>query len=120
MKKTRRKFSNEFKAKVAIEALRERYSLSELAQKFEIHPNQIAKWKKYFLDNATAAFESNGKSSNEANEDDVNSWAYPWGFSRHINSGFACVPSKNLITNIGFGDNATHTTGNIQVVENSK
>ncbi len=69
MKKTRRKFSNEFKAKVAIEALRERYSLSELAQKFEIHPNQIAKWKKYFLDNATAAFESNGKSSNEANED---------------------------------------------------
>ena len=69
MKKTRRKFSNEFKAKVAIEALRERYSLSELAQKFEIHPNPIAKWKKYFLDTATAAFESNGKSSNEANED---------------------------------------------------
>jgi transposase len=56
MKKTRRKFSREFKAKVAIESIRERLTLAELAQKFEIHPNQISKWKKEFMDNAAAAF----------------------------------------------------------------
>lgn len=56
MKKTRRKFSREFKAKVSIESIRERLTLAELAQKFEIHPNQISKWKKEFMDNAAAAF----------------------------------------------------------------
>ena len=61
MRKTRRKFSNEFKARVSIEALKERHSLSELAERFEIHPNQISKWKKDFLENASAVFEVSGK-----------------------------------------------------------
>lgn len=56
MKTTRRKFSREFKAKVAIETIRERLTLSELALKFEVHPNLISKWKKDFMDNAAAAF----------------------------------------------------------------
>jgi transposase len=37
----RRSFSAEFKAKVAIEALKEQHTLQELAQKYELHPNQI-------------------------------------------------------------------------------
>lgn len=41
----------------------------------------------------------------------VDSWAYPWAFARHKNSGMACVPSKSLIKNIGFGKEATHTLG---------
>ncbi len=39
----------------------------------------------------------------------VNSWALQWGYARHKNSGLTCIPSKSLIENIGFGDDATHT-----------
>jgi transposase len=57
-KRSRRKFSAEFKTKVVIEALKERYSVEELARKFDLHPNQISIWKKEFLSKASIAFES--------------------------------------------------------------
>ena len=57
MKAQRQKHSGTFKAKVAIEALQERETLSELAKKYEIHPNQIARWKKEFLERAPQLFE---------------------------------------------------------------
>ena len=56
MKRSRRKFSSSFKAKVAIEAIKEQSSLQELAAKFELHPNQISGWKREFLENADLAF----------------------------------------------------------------
>jgi transposase-like protein len=59
MTKSRRKFSSAYKAKVAIEALKERESLAELSKRFEVHPNIISKWKKEFIENSAAAFESN-------------------------------------------------------------
>lgn len=58
MKKERRKFSSSFKAKVAIEAIKEVSTIQELASKYEIHANQISLWKKEFLDNANSVFES--------------------------------------------------------------
>tara|TARA_B110000285_G_scaffold93552_1_gene106942 strand:- start:802 stop:1080 length:279 start_codon:yes stop_codon:yes gene_type:complete len=58
MKKTRRKFSNSFKTKVALEAIKERFTTQELASKFEVHSNQINSWKKEFLTNASSAFET--------------------------------------------------------------
>lgn len=57
----RRKFSSNFKTKVVLEALSERHTLQELSRKYEVHPNQIAKWKAMFLEGANQVFE-NGKS----------------------------------------------------------
>lgn len=56
MKRSRRKFSAQFKAKVALEAIKERETLAELAKRFEIHPNQISQWKREFLEHADQAF----------------------------------------------------------------
>lgn len=39
----------------------------------------------------------------------IDTWDFHWALSRHMNSGLSCVPSKNLVVNIGFGENATHT-----------
>jgi transposase-like protein len=52
MSNKRRKHSDEFKAKVVLEALREESTLSELGAKYEIHPNVITSWKSEFLRNA--------------------------------------------------------------------
>ena len=68
MRKTRRKFTSEFKSKVAIEALKERYSLSELAERFELHPNQISQWKQEFLEKSKDVFD---KKSSKSKEDQV-------------------------------------------------
>ena len=46
----------------------------------------------------------------KVNSNNINAWDYQWGFARHINNGLSCVPSSNLIENIGFGIDATHTT----------
>lgn len=39
----------------------------------------------------------------------IDSWDYQWSFIRLINSGLSVVPSKNTVSNIGFGENATNT-----------
>ena len=70
MKKSRRKFTDAFKAKVAIEALKERETLSELAKRFDIHPNQISIWKREFLENAENAFASKNKKEETDNQVD--------------------------------------------------
>jgi transposase len=67
MSKKRRKFSSGFKAKVVLEALKERQTLQDLASKYELHSSQIVNWKKEFLANASEIFEA--KTSSKKEED---------------------------------------------------
>lgn len=59
---TRRKFTSKFKFKVVLEALKERESLAELAQKFKVSPQQISLWKRAFLSDGEGVFNTKGKS----------------------------------------------------------
>ena len=52
----RRNFKPEQKAKIIIEVLREEKTLTEIAAEYEVHPNQLSRWKAEFITNASRAF----------------------------------------------------------------
>jgi transposase-like protein len=63
MKKNRRIHSAEFKSKVALEALREQKTLSQLCEQYELHANQICDWKKVLLERSPSLFDKNSSKS---------------------------------------------------------
>jgi transposase-like protein len=64
----RRKYSAEFKSKVALEALQERLTLSELSKRHEIHPNLIMQWKKIFIENGFRIFQESQPEKDDRGE----------------------------------------------------
>lgn len=68
MKKGRRNHSARFKAKVALEALKGIKTMSELASKYEVHPNQISHWKRQLIEKLPDIFSD--KRKERAREDD--------------------------------------------------
>ena len=70
--KTRRKFTAAFKTKVVLEAISERLTLSEIAGKYKVHPNQIGTWKKQFINNAETLFESGKGGKSKDSEQEAN------------------------------------------------
>ena len=64
-KRSRRTHSPAFKAKVALAAVKGEKTLSELAQQFDVHPNQIATWRSQLLEGAAGVF---GPEKTEAKE----------------------------------------------------
>lgn len=58
MLKKRARYNDEFKSKVAIEALREQKTINEIAGQYQIHANQVSAWKKQLLEGAGKIFEA--------------------------------------------------------------
>jgi len=58
--KKRRQHSAGYKAKVALEALRERQSATEIASRFEVHPSRVSEWKKQAITGLAQVFEQAG------------------------------------------------------------
>lgn len=75
MGQTRKRHSKEFKAKVALEAVKGVQSLSELAARYKLHPTQITQWKKQLMENAPGAFER-GRSGSEASAEELTAPLY--------------------------------------------
>ena len=69
--KTRRRFSAEFKAKVAVEAIRGERTISELATKHQLHSNQITQWKRQAIENLAKAFDDRASDAQVGREAEV-------------------------------------------------
>ncbi len=70
-KKTRRRIDAGLKAKIALEALREQATVADLAQRYEVHPDQICAWKKQLQDQAARAFDSGVGRDAETHEREI-------------------------------------------------
>ena len=67
----RRKFTNKFKAMVALAAIKEQKTLAELSKEFEVSPNQISQWKQDAIRNMEKAFVEKGKEKSEEDEKSI-------------------------------------------------
>ena len=64
----RRRFSAEFKAKVALEAIRGEQTIAELASRYELHPNIVSNWKRQAVGNMAAAFTGASEQKSKSSE----------------------------------------------------
>ena len=69
--KKRKNHSPEFKAKIALEAIREEMTLAESSKKYGVHPTQIGTWKRAAIENMTPAFTRKGSAPERVSAADV-------------------------------------------------
>ncbi len=64
----RKNHSPDFKAKVALEAIREEMTMAELSKKYGVHPTQIGTWKRAAIENMATAFARRGRDPDRVDE----------------------------------------------------
>jgi transposase len=67
MSNKRKQYSPQFKAKVALEAVRGEKTVSELSSQYEVHPTMINNWKRQLLEEASSIFDK-GNEGNKGND----------------------------------------------------
>ncbi len=67
----RRRYSAEFKAKVALEAIRGEQTINELAARYELHPTMITNWKRQAIENMATAFSGATERNSKTNDDQI-------------------------------------------------
>ncbi len=67
--RNRRVYKSEFKAKVALEAVRGRMTINEIAKEYEVHPNQISQWKRQFLESMAGIFDNTKAGTRQPDEE---------------------------------------------------
>lgn len=73
----RKTFTKDFKAKVAIEAIKGEKTIAELSTQYSVHPNQISLWKKQLLEGASSLFErGNAKDFDENKQEEKSDELY--------------------------------------------
>jgi transposase len=70
-RRARRNHTPAFKAKVALAAVKNDRTIAQLAEQFDVHPNQIALWKDQLVDGAVDVFERGGRGKPTAPEVDI-------------------------------------------------
>jgi len=75
MPNNRKRYSAEFKAKVALEALKEQKTLTELSNQYQIHSVQISNWKKQLLEGSASIF-NNSKNNNHRKQQNLEDHLY--------------------------------------------
>jgi len=75
MVRKRRRFGAQFKAKVALEALKNNRTTNEIASNFSIHPNQVSQWKKQAIEGLSEVF-SNGVARSLKKEEELRNQLY--------------------------------------------
>lgn len=93
MSNKRKQYSAEFKAKVALAAIKNEETTAQLAQRFGVHPTMITAWKKALIDGAGDIFDKNQKSrqKNDAKIDEL-----------HLQIGQLKVENDFLSRKLGF------------------
>ena len=69
--RTRRRFSAEFKAKVAVEAIQGHHTVADLATKYELHPTQIAAWKREAIEKLARVFDEKGVEREKSRDGEI-------------------------------------------------
>jgi len=65
---TRKRYDNRLKAQIALEAIKDQRTISEIASDYGIHPNQVGQWKKKLLDEVPDIFSGKGEKKQQDNE----------------------------------------------------